>query len=84
MSRFASTPCCRSMTASMPELAHIEWSRRNVSLMPAVALAWPAKPLHVAKPATRRMLARTPPVLGVCIREKHADGSRCNAAASTR
>ena len=45
--------------------------------MLAVAPAWPAEPLHGAKPATRRMLVRTPLVLAVCIRERHADGSRC-------
>ena len=40
---------------------------RDVSLRLAVAPAWPAKPVGVAQ-ATRRMRARTPLVLVVCIR----------------
>src|SRR5215510_15572128 len=34
----------------------------------AVAPAWPAEPVGVAQPATRRMRARTPRVLVACIR----------------
>jgi hypothetical protein len=41
--------------------APTEWSRWNVSLELAVAPAgaWPAEPVDVAQPATRRMQART-------------------------
>src|SRR5262249_36398241 len=45
-----------------------EWSKWNVSLRLAVAPAWPAEPVGVAQPATRRMRARTPLVLVACIR----------------
>src|SRR5262249_6740400 len=45
-----------------------EWSRWNVSLRLAVAPAWPAEPVGGARPATRRMRARTPLVLVACIR----------------
>jgi len=48
--------------------APAEWSRWNVSLGLAVAPAWPAEPIGVAQPATRRMRARTPRVLVACIR----------------
>jgi hypothetical protein len=41
-------------------IARDEWSRWNVSLRLAVAPAWPAEPVGVAQPATRRMQARTP------------------------
>src|SRR2546421_8253997 len=34
-----------------------EWSRWNVSLRLAVAPAWPAEPVGVAQPATRRALS---------------------------
>src|SRR5437868_4308791 len=50
-----------------------EWSKRNVSLALAFALAgaWPAQLVGVAQPATRRRLARTPRVLAVGIRATH-------------
>jgi ABC-type nitrate/sulfonate/bicarbonate transport system substrate-binding protein len=38
---------------SLPRPAFIEWSRRNVSLAAADALAWPAEPVDGAQPATR-------------------------------
>src|SRR6516225_7831402 len=38
----------------MGRLAPTEWSRWNVSLRLAVALAWPAEPVGVAQPAARR------------------------------
>ena len=41
-------------------MAPTEWSGWNVSLRLAVAPAWPAKPVDVAQPATRRRRARTP------------------------
>jgi hypothetical protein len=48
--------------------APAERSRWNVSLRLAVAPAWPAEPVGVAQPATRRMQAQTPLVLVACIR----------------
>src|SRR5207302_10883690 len=48
-----------------------EWSRWNVSLRLAVAPAWPAEPVGVAQPATRRTQAQTPLVLVACIRLRH-------------
>src|SRR5215831_20009098 len=49
-----------------------EWSRWNVSLRLAAALAWPAEPVGVAQPATRRRQGRIPPVLAACIRAMRA------------
>src|SRR2546427_4361093 len=49
-----------------------EWSRWNVSLRLAVAPAWPAEPVGVAQPATRRRRAGTPLVLVACSRARHA------------
>src|SRR6516164_436563 len=46
--------------------------RWNVSLRLAVAPAWPAEPVGVAQPATRRMQAGTPLVLVACSRARHA------------
>jgi hypothetical protein len=37
-----------------------EWSTWSVNLRLAEAPAWPAEPVGVAQPATRRMQARTP------------------------
>jgi hypothetical protein len=51
-----------------PLISPAEWSAWNVSLTLAVAPAWPAEPVGVAQPATRRMQARTPLVLVACIR----------------
>src|SRR5256886_10652087 len=51
--------------------APAEWSRWNVSLRLAVAPAWPAEPVGVAQPATRRTQARTPLLLVACIRLRH-------------
>ena len=48
--------------------APAEWSRWNVSLRLAVALAWPAEPVGVAQPATRRIRVRIPLVPVACIR----------------
>src|SRR5262249_8624506 len=45
----------------------------NVSLRLAVAPAWPAEPVGVAQPATRRMQARTPLVLVACTRLRRDD-----------
>src|SRR5215471_12388049 len=45
-----------------------EWSTWNVSLRLVVSPAWPAEPVGVAQPATRRMQARTPLALVACIR----------------
>src|SRR5215831_10742039 len=42
-------------------LAPTEWPRWNVSLRLAVALAWPAEPVGVAQPATRRRQGQIPP-----------------------
>src|SRR6266404_517151 len=44
----------------------------RISLRLAVALAWPAKPVGVAQPATRRRRAGTPLVLVACSRARHA------------
>ena len=56
----------------MNRLAPTEWSRWNVSLRLVAALAWPAEPVGVAQPATRRRQGRIPPVLAACIRAMRA------------
>src|SRR5262245_53698322 len=42
-----------------PVISPAEWSRWNVSLTLAVAPAWPAEPVSVAQPATRRMQVKS-------------------------
>src|SRR6516164_1066322 len=55
-----------------PALSLLSGPRCNVSLRLAVAPAWPAEPVGVAQPATRRMQAGTPLVLVACSRARHA------------
>src|SRR6516165_6995799 len=48
------------------------FGRTDICDRSAVAPAWPAEPVGVAQPATRRMRARIPLVLVACIRLRRA------------